>query len=623
MPNQSAIKITHSFIQLSVILALLLWSHQYSYPLFHSLAEIFCVIISASIFTIIWNSRKFIDNDYFLFVGVSLLFVGIIDLFHTLAYKGMGIFTFGGANLPTQLWLAGRYLEAAALVSAPFFINKKTRPNLLFSAYLALGSLLLASIFIFKIFPASYLDGVGLTTFKIISEYLVAALLIISIILLYKKRQSFEKRVWRLLILAIILKILSEIMFTLYVNVFSSANLLGHIFKVASFYLFYLGIIETALMRPYQLLFKNLKDSETSFKESEQRYRSLVEYSPNAIFLHLHGVITYINPVGVKLFDAQTADQLIGKKILDFVDEPYKNLVSARTEKIYQGAKTVPTAEIKIITLTGKKIEVEATGSLINLQGRLAGQSVMNNITARKEIDRAKTEFVSLASHQLRTPLASISLSTELLLRGVGGPLEENQIRYLQEISKASQRMKNLIEALLNITRIELGTFAVKWEMINLIEEVDKILKEEEIQIKLKQLNFIKIYAADLPLIRFDKNILGVIIDNLMANAIRYTPARGKITLQIKKGAAKIIISLSDTGCGIPKSQQDKIFAKLFRADNAKEISTEGAGLGLYMTRSILKKIGGEIWFSSEQNKGTTFFVTIPLDNRPGQTDSE
>lgn len=614
MPHQSAIKTANSFITLAVIMALLYWSYQFSYPLFHSLAEIFCVVIAAGIFAIVWNSRKFIDNNYFLFIGISLLFVGVIDLFHTLAYKGVGIFSFGGANLPTQLWIAARYLEAAALVSAPFFINKKIRPNLLFIIYSALASFSLASIFLFKIFPTSYLERSGLTAFKIISEYLIAALLIAAIILLYKKRLNFEPRVWRLLIAALILKIFSEIMFTLYVNVFSSANFLGHIFKVASFYLFYLGIIETAMMRPYQLLFKNLKDSETSFKESEQRYRSLVEYSPNAIFLHLHGVITYINPAGVKLFDAQTAEQLIGKKILDFIDQPYISFASSRMEKIYQGAKALPMAEIKIITLSGKKIEVEVTGSVINLQGKLAGQSIMNNITARKEVDRAKTEFVSLASHQLRTPLASISLSTELLLRGIGGPLEENQIKYLQEIFKASQRMKNLIEALLNISRLELGTFVVKWETINLIEETDKILKEEEIQIKLKQLDFIKIYAANLPLIQFDKNILGVVIDNLMANAIRYTPARGKITLQIRKKSDEIMISLTDTGCGIPKSQQEKIFTKLFRADNAKEISAEGAGLGLYMTRSILKKIHGKIWFVSEPGRGTTFFVTIPLN---------
>ncbi|MDP2708828.1 MAG: MASE3 domain-containing protein [bacterium] len=601
-------------VQLGVILFLLYLAYGYNYPFFHTLAELFTVIIAGGVFAIVWNARKFSDNNYFLFIGVSLLFVGLVDLFHLMAYKGINVYSFGGDNLPTQLWIAARLMESASLVIAPFFINKKLHAGRLFFFYFVFTSVLLSTIFIFKIFPESYAEGAGLTPFKIYAEYLVMALFAAGAARLYQIRKAFSSRVMALIGLAFAFKILSEMMFTLYTDVFSSSNFLGHMFKAGAYYLIYLGIIEASLKQPYKTLFKTLKDSETSLKESEQRYRSLVEYSPNATFLHAHGIINYINAAGVKLFGATKPEQLIGKKVLDLIDHRYKYLINSRISSLNQGVKFVKPVEIKILTLNNELVDVETTGSLVNLRGKIAIQSIMTDITQRKKADLAKTEFVSLASHQLRTPLANIGLSTELLLRGIAGPLDQKQEKYLKEIYKSTQRMKGLIGALLNISRIELGTFVIKLERFRLTEVIEEIINEKQTKLKIKKLSFKKHYQAGLPLVKFDKNILGIVVDNLISNAIRYTPENGEIKLAAEKSGNSILISVTDTGYGIPEEQQNKIFEKLFRADNAKEIATDGAGLGLYTAKSVLSKVGGKIWFKSKNGAGTTFFVTIPIE---------
>jgi hypothetical protein len=154
----------------ALILVGLYLSSLYSYLLFHSFAEIFSVIVAAAIFIIAWNSRRFLDNSYFLFLGVAFLFVGALDLVHTLAYKGMGIFPEYGTNLATQLWIGARYLQSLALLIAPLLIGRRLRVNWLLAGYGLVTALLLVSIFYWQNFPVCFVEGVGLTTFKKVSE---------------------------------------------------------------------------------------------------------------------------------------------------------------------------------------------------------------------------------------------------------------------------------------------------------------------------------------------------------------------------------------------------------------------------------------------------------------------
>jgi len=249
-----------------LLLGLYLTSH-YSYLLFHSLVEVFSIVVACGIFMVAWNARQFLDNDYLLFIGISFLFVAALDLLHTLAYQGMGVFTEYDANLPTQLWIAGRYIQSLSLLIAPTFVRRRLKPHLAFLSYAAVVFLLLASIFYWHVFPDCYIEGVGLTPFKKTSEYIICLILLASIARLLQYRTQFDLGVLRLLILAIVLTIGAELAFTSYVSVYGFSNLVGHLFKIISFYLVYRAIIATALVKPYRVLFRDLKQSEEDLRQ--------------------------------------------------------------------------------------------------------------------------------------------------------------------------------------------------------------------------------------------------------------------------------------------------------------------------------------------------------------------
>lgn len=187
---------------LSIIFGLLLiaglyFISLYSYVLYHSFVELFSIIIAFGVFIIAWNSKKFLDNNYLLFVGISYFFVALLDLFHTLAYRGMGIFiNFEGSNLATQLWISARYLESISLLLAIFFITRKLNYKLQFTCYLIVTTLILLSIFYWEIFPVSYVEGSGLTTFKITSEYIISFILAVAIFFLHLYRKEFNRTVF-------------------------------------------------------------------------------------------------------------------------------------------------------------------------------------------------------------------------------------------------------------------------------------------------------------------------------------------------------------------------------------------------------------------------------------------
>ncbi|MEJ2249690.1 MAG: MASE3 domain-containing protein, partial [Candidatus Lokiarchaeota archaeon] len=245
-------------------------SRFYDFLIFHSFAEIFSVIIMGGIFIIGWNTHKYSNSSFFLILGISSAFIGFFDLLHTLSYQGMGVFNGFTANLPTQLWIVARYLQSISLFLAIVMLNKDIRRKLWFITYSVICTILLILIFT-KVFPQCYIQGYGLTLFKIISEYVVIGILIISIILLYRKRNQFDRNVFILLILSNFIMILSEFFFTLYVDVFGTFNYVGHLLKIVEFYLIYKGIIQIGLRFPFRSLLRKIKQSEEYLRESYQR----------------------------------------------------------------------------------------------------------------------------------------------------------------------------------------------------------------------------------------------------------------------------------------------------------------------------------------------------------------
>ena len=266
------------FFGLLVLLGLY-FSSLYDYLLFHSLAEMFSVIIAFCIFIIVWNSREYFDNNYLLFIGIAYLFVGGVDIAHTLGYRGMGVFKGYNSNLPTQLWIAARYMEGLSLLIAFWFFRRRLRPHLVFLGYAVVLFLLLMSIFWWNIFPVCFVEGTGLTPFKKISEYVISFILLASIAFLFRNRKEFDRTVLQWVTWSIVFTIASELAFTFYVDVYGLSNLIGHYLKILSFYFIYKGVIQTGLQKPYDVMFRKIK-------LSEERYRSLFTNMSNGFAYH-------------------------------------------------------------------------------------------------------------------------------------------------------------------------------------------------------------------------------------------------------------------------------------------------------------------------------------------------
>lgn len=377
-----------------------------------------------------------------------------------------------------------------------------------------------------------------------------------------------------------------------------------------------------------------LEDTEEKRKRIEiladelQRFQlAVTEASDHIVITDSEGIIIYANKAVEKITGFSPAE-IIGKKAGNkelwgglMSHEFYVNLW--QTIKIEKKSIII---EINNKKKTGELYTVLA--SITPIVDNLTGQveffiGIERDITKEKMIDKAKTEFVSLASHQLRTPLSTIRWYVEMFLSGDMGKVNEKQRQYIEEIDNANKRMIDLVNALLNTSRLELGTFVTEPEPLNLKRAAEQALAELQEKIQKKKLLIKDDSDSHIPIASLDPRLTHIIFQNLLSNAIKYTLPGGSITWAIKmsdpalarfsKDKKYVLIKVVDTGVGIPPEAVDKIYEKLYRADNARSIDPDGTGLGLYLTKSIVDNAGGQIWFETELNKGTTFYVTLPF----------
>ena len=258
------------------MLILLYMSSLYNYLLFHTIAEIFSISIAFTVFLITWSSRRYIRNNYLILIGIAYLFIGFIDLFHTLSYKGMQIFK-DYDYYANQLWIAARYFESIILLLAFITVKSKKKGNeyVLFSVFTVITTLIVLSIFVWKIFPVCFVDGVGLTSFKKNSEYIICSILLTAMIILTKNKLAFEGKVYQYLLISIACTIISEFAFTIYIDNYGFSNLVGHYFKIFSFYFVYKTIIAKGIQEPYDIIFREMKQTEQKLFEQNVNLTSL------------------------------------------------------------------------------------------------------------------------------------------------------------------------------------------------------------------------------------------------------------------------------------------------------------------------------------------------------------
>ena len=330
------------------------------------------------------------------------------------------------------------------------------------------------------------------------------------------------------------------------------------------------------------------------------------------------GKILLMNPAAEKML-LQNAQEVIGEDYIETVPAADKDGQIIPSEKrpllavLKQGKSFTNHSANYYVRKNGSKFPTAITTSPIKYQNSIIGAIItFRDITHEKEVDRMKTEFISLASHQLRTPLSAIRWFVEILQNGDAGKLNKQQMELLGDIYQSTKRMIQLVNDLLNISRMETGRIIIDPKPTHLGQLLEEVLKELKPKINSKKQRLIISYHPDLSKINIDPNLIRAVYLNLLLNAIKFTPEYGEITVIISRKGNDIVSQITDSGWGIPKNEQGKIFQKFYRGSNIIKKVFEGTGLGLYLVKSIIEASRGKIWFKSKKNNGTTFWFSLP-----------
>lgn len=586
----------------------------YNYLLFHSIAEIFSIVVACGIFLLAWNSRSLIKNSYILFIGIAYLFVAGLDMIHTLAYEGMGVFYEYEANLSTQLWLSARYLESASLFIALFLIKRSIKAKPVFIGYTIFTILILASIFYWRIFPVCFVEGTGLTVFKKVSEYIICFILLASVVILLRKRTEFEPGILRLLVASITVTIASELAFTLYIDVTGFFNLIGHYLKIISFYLIYKAIIETGFKKPLTLLFRDLE-------QSENRLRAAVESLPFDFFLiEKDGRYAMQNTVC-----KQHWGNIVGKRPEDiFHDKHTLELWQRNNRRAFAGEVIKEEVVLKSNTEEGYYYNIiSPIRTSVEIQSIL-GMNI--DITERKKAEKSLQRTLDELEIRVQERTAELAKSREML-RSLAGKLltvqEEERRRLARELhDDLNQRLAIMA---IDTGRLEeqLKSFPaplaqnirdIKERVIKLSADVHDISRQLHPSIiedlGLKQaiesecLNFtrrsaivIEYEPRNIPSkIPWDISVcLFRIVQEGLRNIARHACVKeAKVNLYGDNGNITLIIE--DAGVGFETVQADK-----------------KTGLGFISMEERVRLIRGDFFVKSKQGKGTIIKVVVPM----------
>jgi signal transduction histidine kinase/CheY-like chemotaxis protein len=659
----------HRSLVIGVICALFLALYIVSrsnYLLFHVCVEIYAIIICFFISILTTNRHEADQNGYFTVVGVSFAGLGALTILHMAAYKGMGVFPTWGTNEAAQLWIASRYVHAVMLLAGLAFAGKRASQRVVIPVVVGVCLILVLSIGVWRIFPVCYVEGVGLTMFKKVSEYIIIGLLALKAFFLLRMRSRFPAAIIPRLLLSIVLLVFAEFAFTLYRDITGTANLLGHLLIAASFTFTYAAFVDVVLRNPFDILFGSLE-------ASEQRYRGLFENSPLPMWEEdwssVHQLVVDwrregVTSIGAFLMEHRIQVQrvisairftnvnpaMLSLKGMDrshFIDEGINGMVSGTTqEAIVQ--------EVTAFAEGNYQVEHRATipntpsgerrGSLSAVllpEEHLSWRRVLIAFTdttklmaVMRENERVKIEVMqaqkmeslgALAAgiaHDFNNLLTSINGFSELLGADLPGdsPLQDN----VAGIRKAAATAASMTRQLLAFSRrqpLRLVSVDLDSLIVGLGPVLSRLLGE-----KISLAVVPDPMASSIPA---DPSQLEQALMNLLVNARDAMPDGGTITIRTGRRTVTVEdattipscpapgsyawFTVSDTGSGIPPEFVLHVFEPFFTTKG----QGKGTGLGLSVVQSIAQGHGGWASVSSHVGAGSTFTVFLRVDRTP------
>lgn len=349
---------------------------------------------------------------------------------------------------------------------------------------------------------------------------------------------------------------------------------------------------------------------EIANRDTNQKFISLYERSPTPyITVNSVGNIVAYNPAAVHLLDT-TLEKIKEINFYELLFDHAKQDISVLSSKIKAGLVMID-EEVAIHTGAGEQKWVLMSVYIDDFNDQRIVSLV--DITQPKKIDAAKSEFVALATHQLRTPIAAVRWNAELLRKNLGDNATFDQSRYVAKIERNVLKMISLINDFLSVSKLEMGTYASAIEVINVTDFLNTVTEEFAEKIGQKNINLERNDSPPGCTIRTDSRLFHIIVSNLVSNAVKYIGQEGTLRLSYQVAESNLILEIADNGIGIPRSEIEKLFTKFYRASNAQAHQTEGTGLGLYIVKQSVEQLGGTITVQSDENQGARFIVTLPL----------
>lgn len=662
-----------SSIKLAVKLCLLLgisigliYLGQRYYRIFHIGVEAFSSFIAFSILLMALNTHEMSKNIPFLFMGIAYGFAGGFNIIHMVSSNGMGFFPGETTNLSMIFSLIPRFMVAVSiLICCRLFYRsyKVITPFISIIGFSVFSAAILILIFLLDKFPQCYVPGYGTTTFKILMDYVISAITLISVIILFRAKKYIETNIFILLQLYLYASIICNILLTFYVTQQEITNVLAHILRLYSFYSIYRAIVKVGLKTPYKLLFNELsqknnslilKDSELKKtvtelqKENELRrnieevllnneacYELLIKNSQDTIIIYDEEKIMFANESAAVLIGLDGSEKLLGKSAAELfglsMQPEVLNAIDKRREII------IPSYETEIKRINDKITHVEVTSAYIIYQNKPAIMSLVRDISPLKQVEKMEkvfeedkkllnetlefnrliTEFFSDFSHELRTPLNVVLSALQVLEieehKQAPEKIGEKRNRYIKVIKQNCYRLLRLINNLIDISKFDSGYITLQlgnYNIVNIVEEITLSVVE---YIENKGIKFTFDTNVEEKILSCDPEKIERIMMNLLSNAAKFTNAGDEISVEIMDQGDDIQISVRDTGVGIPEDKLQVIFERFSQVDNSLSKSHEGSGIGLSLVKALVEMHGGSINVKSSPDHGSEFIISIPV----------
>ena len=602
----------------ALLLALYLTS-LYSILLFYVLADLVSIVVGLSVFVIAWNSWECLKNSYLLFLGVAFLFVSGLNLLHVLAYKDLGIFRGFDNNLSLQSWIAAGYMLSCSFFIAPLLLKKNLKPGLVFAAFAVVSTFLFLSFFPFRLFPDCYIEGVGPTPFKIVSEIVICLIFLASVAVLVKNRSHFEPRVVSLLIWATALIAASEIAVVLYASVYDLPNQIGHCLRIAAFYLIYKALVETGFKEPYALLLRELRNEHEALRASEAQKQAILDgITAHIAFLNTDRQILWANRAAADWM-GKTPSEIIGhhcRELYDSLIQPDEKSPITRALKTGKSLhEEIILSDGGVFTLSSEPV-FAPDGSVLGVV--LIGEEITERKAAEELVNQTRRlssigDLAGGVAHHFNNMLQIVMGNVELALTDFrSGHLSEID-SYLDRALESTKHGAEIVRRLQSFARIRPDEYPVEstvFDLSGMVREAAEIAgpwwqtdsKKEGAKIRLN------LDLVEGCMVRGSESELFEVAVSLIRNAAEALPHGGDIRVNTGLDDNQVFLQVEDTGTGIRRDHLSRVFDPFWSGKGPLR-----AGMGLALSYGIVKRHNGKICVESAEGKGSIFRVQLPL----------